>query len=87
MRDARAGDRYLLCPGRLSPVAGDGTLRNVLTSAAGPACAVRQLAALAEDAGGTGNVTAVVIDVRAAAAGPGPAEPVTLGCAAGVAVR
>ncbi len=82
LRDLRAGDRYLLCSDGLSPVADDGTLRDVLTSAAGPAGAVRQLVALAEDAGAPDNVTAVVIDVRAARAGLAPAGPVTLGSAA-----
>jgi len=88
VRDLRAGDRYLLCSDGLSPVVDDGTLRDVLTSAADPACAVRQLVALAEDAGGPDNVTVVVIDVRPAEQGLAPAGPVTLGsAAAGVAVR
>ncbi len=85
LRDLRAGDRYLLCSDGLSPVVDDGTLRNVLTSAANPACAVRQLAALAEDGGGPDNVTVVVIDVQAAQAGLAPAGPVTFGAAATVA--
>ncbi len=88
LRDLRAGDRYLLCSDGLSPVLDDGALRNVLTSAVDPACAVRQLVALAEDGGGPDNVTVVVIDVRAAQAGLAPAEPVTLGsAAAGAALR
>jgi serine/threonine protein phosphatase PrpC len=86
LRDLRTGDRYLLCTGGLSPVVDDRTLRNVLTSAADPACAVRQLAALAEDAGRPDNITVVVIDVRAAQAAPAPAGPVTLGSAAAGAV-
>ena len=52
LRDLRAGDRYLLCTDGLSPVLDDGVIRDVLTSAADPAGAVRQLAALAEGAGG-----------------------------------
>ena len=88
LRDLRAGDRYLLCTDGLSPVVDDRTLRNVLTSAADPAWAVRQLVALAEDGGGPDNVTVVVIDVRAAHAGLAPAGPVTLGsAAAGVVTR
>jgi len=87
-RDLRAGDRYLLCSDGLSPVVDDGTLLNVLTSAADPACAVRQLVTLAEDGGGPDNVTVVVIDVRAADGGLTPAGPVTLGsAAAGVVTR
>jgi serine/threonine protein phosphatase PrpC len=81
LRDLRAGDRYLLCSDGLSPVVDDGTLRNVLTSAADPACAVRQLVALAEDAGAPDTVT-VVIYVRPAEEGLAPAVSVTLGSAA-----
>ena len=88
LRDLRAGDRYLLCSDGLSPVVDDGAIRDVLASAAAPADAVRQLVALAEDAGGPDNVTVIVIDVRAAEAGLAPAGPVTLGsAAAGAAAR
>ena len=88
LRDLRAGDRYLLCSDGLSPVVADRAIRDVLTSAADPAGAVRQLVALAEDAGGPDNVTVVVIDVRAAEEGLPPIEPVTLGAAAaGIAAR
>lgn len=88
MRNLRAGDRYLLCTGGLSPAADDRTLQNVLTSVGGPACAARQLAALAEDGGWAVNFTVVVIDVRAAGDGLAPAGPVTPdAAAAGAAVR
>lgn len=88
LQDLRAGDRYLLCTGRLSPVTDDRTVRDVLTSADGPACTVRQLAALAQDGGRADNVTLVVIDVRAAGDGLAPAGPTTPGAAAaGAAVR
>jgi hypothetical protein len=40
--------------------------RDVLVSAADPAEAVRQLIALADEAGGTDNVTVIVIDVQVA---------------------
>ncbi len=86
LRDLRAGDRYLLCTGGLSIVAGDRTPRNVLTSADGPARAARQLAALAQDSGRANIVTVVVIDVHAAGDGPVPGEPVTLGATAAGAV-
>ena len=82
VRDLRAGDRYLLCSDGLSPVVDDRTLRDVVTLAADPAGAVRQLVALAEDAGAPDNVTVVVIDVRAAEEGLAPAVPVMLGSAA-----
>jgi PPM family protein phosphatase len=88
LRDLRAGDRHLLCSDGLSPVLDDRAIRDVLASAAAPAGAVRQLVALAEDAGGPDNVTAVVIDVRAADAGLADAGPVTPGAAAaGAAAR
>ncbi len=87
-RDLRAGDRYLLCTGSLSLVTDDRTLRNVLTSAADPSCAARQLAALGEDGRAPDNGTVVVIDVRPAGQRFPPNEPVTLGsAAAGAAVR
>ena len=81
LRDLRAGDRYLLCTGGLSIVAGDRTPRNVLTSADDPACAARQLAALAQN-GGRDNVTVIVIDVHATGDRLAPAGPVTPGAAA-----
>ena len=87
LRDLRAGDRYLLCTGGLSTVLDDRTVSNVLTSAGGPAGAVRQLAALTQAGGGPDNVTVVVIEVRAADAGLKLAGPVTLGSAPGAAVR
>jgi protein phosphatase len=87
LRELRAGDRYLLCTGGLSTVLDDRTVRDVLTSADGPAGAVRQLAALAQDGGGPDNVTVVVIEVRAADAGLAPAGAAAPGSAAGAAVR
>jgi PPM family protein phosphatase len=86
LRDLRAGDRYLLCSDGLSPVVGSQEIRDVLASAADPAGAVRQLLALAEEAGGPDNVTIIVIDVQAADAALRPAEPVTLGSASAAAV-
>jgi protein phosphatase len=82
LRELRAGDRYLLCTGGLSTVLDDRTVSNVLTSAGGPAGAVRQVAAVAQDGGGPDDVAVVVIEVRAADAGLEPAGPVTLGAAA-----
>jgi PPM family protein phosphatase len=86
LRDLRAGDRYLLCSDGLSPEASTGAIRNVLASAAAPAEAVRQLVALAEEAGAPDNVTVIVIDIRIPDAGTAPAEPVTLGSAAAEAI-
>ena len=86
VRDLRAGDRYLLCSDGLSPVVGSQEIGDVLASAADPAGAVRQLLALAEEAGGPDNVTIIVIDVQAADAALELAEPVTLGSASAAAV-
>jgi serine/threonine protein phosphatase PrpC len=82
LRELRAGDRYLLCSDGLSPVVNAGAIRGVLVSAPTPREAVRQLSALAEEAGGPDNVTTVVIDVREADAKLEVAEPITLGSAA-----
>jgi protein phosphatase len=69
VRELQPGDRYMICSG-------------VLTSAADPSAAVRELIALAEEAGGPDNISVIVIDVRDAAAEPTPSEPVMLGAAA-----
>ena len=62
IREVRPGDRYLLCSDGLSPVVGTEAIRDVLVSAADPGEAVRQLVALAEDAGGPDNISVIVID-------------------------
>jgi len=80
IREARPGDRYLLCSDGLSPVVGTEAIRDVLVSAADPSEAVRQLVALAEDAGGPDNVSVIVID--ASETDSEPAALVTLGAAA-----
>jgi serine/threonine protein phosphatase PrpC len=80
IREARPGDRYLLCSDGLSPVVGTEAIRDVLVSAADPSEAVRQLVALAEDAGGPDNVSVIVID--ASETGSERGAPVTLGAAA-----
>lgn len=84
VRELWSGDRYLLCSDGLSPVVSAEAIRVVLASGADPGAAVRELVALAEDAGGPDNISVIVIDVLDDAAEPGTAEPVTLGAAAGV---
>jgi PPM family protein phosphatase len=79
VREARFGDRYLLCSDGVSPVVGAEAIRDVLLSAADPGEAVRQLVALAEDAGGPDNISVIVID--ATGTGGEPATPVALGAA------
>jgi PPM family protein phosphatase len=81
IREARAGDRYMICSDGLSPVVSTPAIREVLEAAAGPGEAVRQLVALAEDAGAPDNISVIVIDV--AETGAEPAAPVILGAAAG----
>jgi protein phosphatase len=87
LRQLRAADRYLICSDGLSPVVSAEAIGTVLAAAADPADAVRQLVALAEQAGGPDNVSVIVIDVQESGAGFGPAEPVTLGAAAAEVTR
>ena len=82
LRELLPGDRYLLCTDGLSPVVAAAAIGDVLTAAAGPREAVRQLVALAEDAGAPDNISVIVIDVREG--GEEDVEPVTLGAAAAV---
>ncbi|MFJ2705937.1 MerR family transcriptional regulator [Streptomyces sp. NPDC087428] len=63
VRDARAGDRYLLCSDGLSAVVDGRELARVLAAADGPGTAVRELVALAGAAGAPDNVACAVADV------------------------
>jgi PPM family protein phosphatase len=63
LREARPGDRYLLCSDGVSTVVPDRAVHEVLTSAPDPDDAVRRLVRSANDAGGPDNVTCVVADV------------------------
>jgi protein phosphatase len=81
-RELRPGDRYLLCSDGLSPEVANDAIGAVLATAADAAEAVRQLVALADEAGAPDNVTVIVIDVRPGGAEAGSAEPVMLGAAA-----
>ena len=60
LRDLRAGDRYLICSDGLSPVVSDEAIGAVLAAAADPADAVRQLVALADEAGAPDNVLSLI---------------------------
>jgi serine/threonine protein phosphatase PrpC len=62
---ARPGERYLLCTDGLSAVAPPEAVQGVLTTAADPAQAVRDLVALAHAAGAPDNVACVVADMAA----------------------
>ena len=68
LRDAQAGDRYLLCSDGLHGVADDEQIAAVLLGEADPEEAARQLIALAVEGGAPDNVTCVVADVLAAPA-------------------
>ena len=87
LRDLRIGDRYMLCSDGLGPVVSSDEIGAVLAAAANPADAVRELVALAEEAGAPDNVSVIVIDVRDPDVGADPAEPVTLGAAAAAVTR
>lgn len=63
VRDARPGDRYLLCSDGLSAVVDGGELARVLAAADGPGTAVRGLIELAGAAGAPDNVACAVADV------------------------
>jgi serine/threonine protein phosphatase PrpC len=87
LRHLRTGDRHLICSDGLSPVVSSKEIGAVLVAAADPADAVRQLVALAEEAGAPDNVSVIVIDVREPDDGSQPAQPLTLGAAAAAITR
>lgn len=62
MREARAGDRYLLCSDGLSDVVSDETIANTMREGTNDECADR-LIELALRSGGPDNVTVIVADV------------------------
>ncbi|MFC5187804.1 Stp1/IreP family PP2C-type Ser/Thr phosphatase [Actinomadura harenae] len=63
LREAKAGDRYLLCSDGLSTVVTAETIFQVLTDAEDTDHAVRQLIDLANRGGGPDNITCVCADV------------------------
>lgn len=73
LREARPGDRYLLCSDGLSVTVETADVKDVLRTVADPDDAVRRLVELANAGGGPDNVTCVVADVTDGAAGPAPA--------------
>jgi len=86
IREAKVGDRYLLCSDGLSDVLSDETLRDTLAGADTPDRAADELVELALRGGGPDNITAIVADVVDVEAGPS-ATPVTVGAAAEGPVR
>jgi PPM family protein phosphatase len=69
LREARPGDRYLLCSDGLHETADAESIAQVLRSVSDPDQAAADLVALAIAAGGPDNVTCIVADVVAAEAG------------------
>jgi protein phosphatase len=63
LREARAGDRYLLCSDGLSSVVATEEVHRVIGSTPDPGEAVDALIGLANGAGGPDNVSCVVADV------------------------
>lgn len=63
LRDARPGDRYLLCSDGLSAIVSGQAILGTLTAVADPDEAVQRLVDLANEAGGPDNITCVVADV------------------------
>ena len=59
------GDRYLLCSDGLPREASDQQIAAVLTRFSDPSEAAKELVTLANDRGGSDNITAVVVDVLA----------------------
>ncbi|RDI48347.1 PP2C family protein-serine/threonine phosphatase [Nocardia mexicana] len=80
MREARAGDRYLLCSDGLSDVVSDETLANTLREGSTDEAADR-LIELALRSGGPDNVTVVVADVIDL--DYGQSHPIVAGAASG----
>ncbi|MEU7630018.1 PP2C family serine/threonine-protein phosphatase [Nocardia sp. NPDC049220] len=81
MREARAGDRYLLCSDGLSDVVSDETIANTMREGNTDECADR-LIELALRSGGPDNVTVVVADVIDL--DYGQSHPIVAGAASGV---
>ena len=72
IREAHAGDRYLLCSDGLSGVVSEETLHRTLATIAEPEDAVLQLVELAIRGGGPDNITCIVADVVDSANAPRP---------------
>ncbi|PXY31925.1 MerR family transcriptional regulator [Prauserella muralis] len=62
LREARVGDRYLLCSDGLHAVVAEDRLRDLLATAASPGAAVQDLTAAAHAEGAPDNVACVVVD-------------------------
>jgi len=63
LRQAQAGDRYLLCSDGLHEVVDAEAIARVLLTVADPSQAAKDLIALAIDGGGPDNITCIIADV------------------------
>jgi protein phosphatase len=82
VREAREGDRYLVCSDGLSDVVSFETIQQTLTEANGPDDAADDLIELALRAGGPDNVTCLVADIVATNGQAGLVTPQVVGAAA-----
>ncbi|RBY92623.1 PP2C family serine/threonine-protein phosphatase [Blastococcus sp. TF02A-30] len=82
MREARAGDRYLLCSDGLSGVVSEDTLAQALQDP-DPQATADRLIELALRSGGPDNITVIVADVIEDTGRGGTVEPVVDGAAGG----
>jgi serine/threonine protein phosphatase PrpC len=80
MREARAGDRYLLCSDGLSGVVSEETLASALADP-DPQSTADRLIELALRSGGPDNITVIVADVVEDSGGRGRLDPVIDGAA------
>src|SRR4051795_9456489 len=80
MREARAGDRYLLCSDGLSGVVSEETLAEALKDP-DPQSTADRLIELALRSGGPDNITVIVADVVEDTGGRGRVDPVIDGAA------
>jgi protein phosphatase len=81
LREAKLGDRYLLCSDGLSSVVSTDTLMRTLSTVPDLEQATRELIDLANRFGGPDNITCIVADVVEAGTDPWPDRPVVAGAA------
>jgi protein phosphatase len=81
MREARIGDRYLLCSDGLSGVVSFETLRDTLAAGKDPTKTCEMLVQLALRSGAPDNVTCIVADVVDAGGPPTDTVPAVVGAA------
>ena len=81
MREAKLGDRYLLCSDGLSGVVSFETIQDTMAAGKDPGPTCEQLVQLALRSGAPDNVTCIVADIVDAAGTPTETVPVVVGAA------